>query len=242
MNTHHPRDQLLSFSEADHVYIHLPTGEQYTSGTTFLHKFFAPFDGPMVVDKMMNGRNWSKSPYHGMTKEAILGKWEADRDDAAKRGTLMHSRIEQEILGKEVDWSEQQAERDNFRIAYGDLEKEGWKVYRLEWRIFTEKNRVAGTLDGLFVNGEGKFLLLDWKRSKEIKKENQWQRALKPLSHLPDCNYVQYCLQLNLYRWILLKHYNITVSEMRLYSFHPNQPIYMRYNIPVMEKEMALIM
>jgi len=236
----HPRDSLLSFNEKDHVYIFLPTGEEYISGTTFLHKFFPPFDGPKIVDKMMGSRNWDKSPYRHMTKDQILANWELNRDTAAKAGTLMHARIESELKGETIEWSGQERERDNFRAAWAELQKEGYRVYRLEWRIHTPG--LAGTLDGLFINDRGEFLLLDWKRSKEIKTENRWQCLLSPLEHLPDCNYIHYSLQLNLYRWILRKHYEIDVREMRLYSFHPDQKTFLKFTIPVMEKEIQLLL
>lgn len=216
------RDSLLLFQEADHRYIYQPTGENFVSGTTFIHHFFTPFQGSKVVDKMMASSNWSKSPYFGRSKSDILDQWKKEGAMAAAAGTLMHSNIEKSWLGQEVNWSAQPVEGAYFEKVKESLTNQGWFPYRLEWRIFTEDYKIAGTLDALFQNKEGQFLLVDWKRCKEFKYTNPWQHALPPIQDLPDCNVIQYSLQLNLYAWILARHYNITVQEMRLYSFHPN--------------------
>ena len=36
-----------------------------------LSSLFPHFDQDKVIDNMMSGKNWSKSPYFGMTKEEI---------------------------------------------------------------------------------------------------------------------------------------------------------------------------
>lgn len=228
----HPRDSALDFDEAEHRYIYTPTGETFTSGTAFIHRFFEPFDGPKVVAKMMAAPKWPQSPYFGQTREQILAKWARDGEAAAAAGTAMHSKIERAWRGEPVDWSEQAAEGVLFHRVRQELETEGWRPYRLEWRIYTETYQVAGTLDALFTNLEGEFLLVDWKRSKEFKYTNPWQSGKAPLQDLPDCNVVHYTLQLNLYAWILAEHYGIKVKEMRLYSCHPQLKEPLRVSVP----------
>ena len=41
---------------------------------------------------------------------------------------------------------------------------EGMKIYRTEWRIFSDIHKIAGTVDALFENNKGEKYLLDWKR------------------------------------------------------------------------------
>ena len=67
--------------------------------------------------------------------------------------------------------------------------------------------------------------------------ENTFQSGFGPVSHLPDCNYWHYTLQLNLYRWLLEKHYGIVVSEMALVIMHPNNNNYRRYKLNRLEEE-----
>ena len=63
------------------------------------------------------------------------------------------------------------------------------------------------------------FYLFDWKRSKQIKKENRYRKGKHPLNHLDDANYWHYALQLNIYKYILEKNYIIKqTSEISTFS------------------------
>jgi len=68
-----------------------------------------------------------------------------------------------------------------------------------------------------------------------------FSRHSGPLAHLPDCDGSKYGLQLNMYRYILKKYYDITISSMTLASFHPALDKYFVTEIPVMEEEIAAI-
>ena len=67
--------------------------------------------------------------------------------------------------------------------------------------------------------------------------ENTFQSGFGPVSHFPDSNYWHYTLQLNLYRWLLEKHYGIVVSEMALVIMHPNNANYKRYKLNRLDEE-----
>jgi len=58
-----------------------------------------------------------------------------------------------------------------------------------------------------------------------------------PVRHLPDCDGYKYGLQLNIYRYILRKYYDINIKQMLLVSFHPDLKHYFLAEIPVMERE-----
>lgn len=62
-----------------------------------------------------------------------------------------------------------------------------------------------------------------------------------PLDHLPDCDGSKYSLQLNIYRYILARYYDIEVSRMVLGCFHPSMRSYFKAEVPVMDKEVAQI-
>jgi len=61
-----------------------------------------------------------------------------------------------------------------------------------------------------------------------------------PLEHLPDCNYFHYCLQLNLYKYILESEYGMTVSAMYLGVVHP-QTRPRVIEVPPLGAEVAMI-
>ena len=90
--------------------------------------------------------------------------------------------------------------------------------------IYDEDNGISGTIDLILANDRGELVLLDWKRSKEIKRTNRFQKAFDPISHLDDCNFNHYSLQLNFYRHIIETKYLRIVLAMFIVVFHPNLP------------------
>ena len=71
--------------------------------------------------------------------------------------------------------------------------------------------------------------------------ENSFQSGYGPVSHLPDTNYWHYTLQLNLYRWLLEKHYGVVISEMALIVLHPDNKTYKRYKLNRLDAEIEEI-
>jgi hypothetical protein len=115
------------------------------------------------------------------------------------------------------------------------------KPYRVEWMIFDEEVRLAGSIDFVNENPDGTLTIYDWKRCKEIKKTNRFGTfaLTECISHLPDTNYWHYALQLNTYKTILERKYGKTVKQMMLVALHPNLPSYQVYTVPHLVEEMA---
>ena len=84
---------------------------------------------------------------------------------------------------------------------------------------------------------DGKYVIYDWKRSKEIRIDNSFQSALPPIQHLHDSNYWQYTLQLNVYKWILETYYDMEVADLYLIIIHPNNPTYQRMRLNILKQE-----
>ena len=72
--------------------------------------------------------------------------------------------------------------------------------------------RVAGQPDLLMIDGEGRIIVVDWKRSKAIRMENERASLKHPLGHLAETNYWLYALQLNLYAYFLETEYGMRVG------------------------------
>ena len=97
----------------------------------------------------------------------------------------------------------------------------------------------------IFENPDGTLQIYDWKRCKEIKKENKWESAITDcVSHLPDSNFWHYSLQLNTYKWMIEKNYGKKVTNMYLVCLHPNNKnkSYLRYEVPNMSDEIIDLM
>ena len=214
----HPKDKSISFEEGPHIYT-IDGDSDFMSVTTWNHSHFPHFDADKIIDKMMSSRNWKHSKYFGRTKEDIKAGWEANGKAASKAGTNMHYNIE--CFYNNLDVNDKSIEYkyfENFQQAYDNL-----KPYRTEWMIYDKDLKFAGSVDMLFQNKDGSLEIYDWKRCKEIKMDNRWQSGITScVSHLPDSNYWHYSLQLNTYKAILEKNYNVKINGMYLVCLHPN--------------------
>lgn len=95
-----------------------------------------------------------------------------------------------------------------------------------------KENAVAGSIDFLLKDKYGRIVIVDWKRSKEIKEENKFEKGLGVFSHLDNCNFWHYSLQLNIYRHILETRYNKEVVGMYIAVFHPDNSSHITHLIP----------
>lgn len=246
----HSRDDYISFEPVSHTYQVKwnkdgPTnqGENFISATTIIHKYFPEFDSDAVIKKMMKSSQWSKSPYYGKTVDEIKNQWEENRVAAANLGTKVHDWIENFYLNNFVPVSKECEESKSFQNFMEFHTEYQWKPYRTEWRVFTEKYKVAGSIDILFEGSKpGWIRLYDWKNSKEIKMENRYEKGHYPLQHLPNCNFYHYSLQLNLYKWILETHYDVKVEEMGLIIVHENYPTYLKYDVKDMKSDVVAML
>ncbi len=177
-----------------------------------------------------------------MTIEQVKQAWKEKGEEAAKTGTRMHKYIELFFNGMEdttVDGID--AEILMFKNWLCALDKK-YCPFRTEYVIYDEELGIAGTIDMLFKMEGNHVAIFDWKRSKEIKYRNKYERANSPLTHLEDCNYNHYCLQLNLYKYLLEKNYNFIVTEMYLIIIHCNQSEVQMIPVPLMEREIKAML
>lgn len=215
--------------------------DDIVSVTTLIHRQFSHFDAEKVVNKIIRNRKHRTDPdykYYLQTKETILADWEANRVDASSRGTELHLHIEQ--FYNKYPFTDDTQEFQHF--LQFDKDYKHLTAFRTEMVVFDEYHRLCGSIDMLFKDPDGNLWIYDWKRSKEFKFENSWQSGLDPISHLDDCNINHYTMQLNLYKYILEKHYNQTVAGMCLVRFHPNLNGYERVPVTNRQEEIGKIL
>lgn len=242
----HERDGLISFDEKNHIYTIKDDENQYMSVTTFVHSNFPKFDADIIIDRMMKSANWQKNKYFGQTKEEIMAKWDATRDDAANSGTNMHKMIEDyynELISKQ-EFPSNMIEMEYFKDFLDDHNDENeFKPYRSEWRVFDEQLKIAGSIDMVFENKQGEILIYDWKRCRNINKGDYNSNISKSintgLEDLLDTNYWHYVLQLNIYKLILERNYNKKVIQLALVNLHPNNwnKSYCCFYLPVLNEK-----
>lgn len=218
---------MLQFDAATHTYS--VNGKRMTSVTQFKSKLFPKFDSDLIIERMMASPNWASSVYYPKTKDEILQSW----NDASRLGTQMHASIESYLNGLPVDDATPEFEQfKQFAATMGP-------VYHAEWQVFDEEYGIAGTIDAVFKRDDGTVDIYDWKRTKGLSKYSS-SRALHPeIAHLPDSNYWQYSIQLNLYRAILERK-GYTVAGMYLVCCHPTLSEYVKEECPVLPVEKIL--
>jgi ATP-dependent exoDNAse (exonuclease V) beta subunit len=191
------------FEEEYHTYTLISTGQRLTSVTTAIARHFPTFNPDRILSRM--GDEKRRTKYGGMTNEQIRAMWKANNWDASSRGTDMHSRIEKYLVTGEFNPSDPELSR--FIPFWWDfLERIGdGYVVTTEYLLHDKDSLLAGTSDCILVNKEGRAIILDWKRSREIKNTDEYGKGTGMFSDVNNCNHGKYCIQLNTYRTLLEK-------------------------------------
>ena len=205
---------ILIFTPEDHKYRSIDVTDQtdWLSVTSFIGNFKKPFDADVIAAKTAKSK---KSKWYGMTPEDIKAAWKAEALRATTLGTWYHN-------CREADLCElNDMERHGVTVpVFKPIEKDGCKyspaqkltdgIYP-EHLVYLRSAGICGQSDIVeVINGE--VHITDYKTNKEIKKESyvNWegvsQKMLTPVSHLDDCNFWHYALQLSTYMYIILKH------------------------------------
>jgi hypothetical protein len=251
----HSRDQFITFDESTHTYfvdwdMNGFFEKNDVSVSSFYKPYFPTFDADAVIQKMMNGKRWSKSRYFGMTKEEIKTEWAQISLIACERGTIHHGVCESYYNGNEI---ERPLTKVGSQFMSFVEDHKDWKPFRSEWILYSDKStRICGTPDMLFYTPKRTnfmnvnylhLTMFDWKTSKKISKKNFFENGLGMFSHLPNSNYYHYALQLNIYKYMLENFYapfeidgeifqKIVIDGMFLVVMHENRDSYCKIQLP----------
>ena len=233
----------VAFDEETHKYIH-PKDEtgnaEFISVTTLIERFF-PFDLKRYVEKKAKDEN--------RTEEDVLIEYLMIRDEAAEKGTFLHKQIDKYLKGDKYDSKSKEFE---LFLSFYDREIEKRKLFFFESEkmIISEKYNIAGTIDCLFKkNDKNEYVMLDWKRSKKLIIDGHprifgFGYALSELNSLDNSSYYRYCLQQNIYKYIVENEekYSMKISSMQLVVLHENYSDYYVVRVPDMKKETKIIL
>lgn len=231
----------VAFDEETHKYINAKdeTGNaEYISVTTLIERFF-PFDLKRFIEK--------KVVDEGRTEEDVLNEYLMIRDEAAEKGTFLHNQIENFLQGNEFD-SDSKEFKMFLHFYDKEIKRRNITFFDAEKRIYSEKYNVAGTIDCLFKkNDKDEYIMLDWKRSKKLVIDGRprvfgFGYALSELSNLDNSSYYKYCLQQNIYKYIVENEFSIKISSMKLVVLHEDYTNYHVVNVPDMLKETLVIL
>ncbi len=222
----------VSMDEATHTYSD-PEGNIYQSMSKFLEMFSKKFD--------REGISKASAKKAGVSQEEILAQWDKKRDDSIDHGNRFHHALERfsettEILPTDED----------IQPAIVSINKEYCHYYRVfnEHRVWNKENKIAGTSDKKCQITSHKASIIDFgdfktNLSKGIQFSNPYnQYMLGPLSHLQDCNFVKYNLQLTGYAWMEQQLTGCKIGKLFIHFIPPHNPMaHYKLFVPYMKRE-----
>ena len=135
----------------------------------------------------------------------LKNDWSSKSKTALSKGTGIHRDFELGFQGKytsDLVWNYVQSRRDLIPI-------------RAEYIVADYENKIAGQLDGLFLNKDtGLLEIHDYKTDKEIKYSNRYESFLPPLDFMSNCNFNKYTIQLNMYKHCIEKYTSLKIDKM----------------------------
>jgi hypothetical protein len=197
------------------------SGNEYMSVSHFIKQLSQPFEDTYA---------------YRMADDATRAEWAKKRDDAANGGTRVHNALEDFSKTGQVKDSDKELQ-DSVRdiiSMYND-----YHSCHEEVCLYNEKYRIAGTTDKICVVSRTKTSavdIADYKTNdtRGIEFFSRYNKRLfEPLSHLDDCSFVKYSIQLSLYAYFFEELTGRPVR--RLYIHHvPLSDLKNHKIIPVM--------
>jgi ATP-dependent exoDNAse (exonuclease V) beta subunit len=199
----HPSGITLLFDDTIHQY--KVGGEVLTSVTTLIKQNFPEFDSVKIAKR--------KAKKDGVTEQSLLDLWQKIGDEASAFGNLVHLMAETIVRSKSFAAADDLAQTDKAKLYLEAVKASiaqilrNYEIIEPEQIVFSMKYKVAGTMDLLLRHRKtGKYLIADYKTSKEIKTSSyQGQRGYGPCARLENCNFIHYSLQLEIYKRILIE-------------------------------------
>lgn len=236
------QDRYIDFEPEAHVYTY-QGHRQLLPVSSLIAYFFEHFDPQAAAQ-----RQWER--YHIPIEES-LAKWERVGKMASEVGTFMHEQTERyfkdgtfltdfnfEFRG-EVEQVSIETEKRHFLNFVNDYHIQ---PYRQEWPVYDTELNIAGTIDMVCRNDDGSLTIYDWKRSgkvvnslgQPIVEGFRGKTGFNGIT-LPDTPFYHYCMQQNLYRYMLERHYGVSVRAMNLVVLCADYARYYVAEVPKMD-------
>lgn len=197
-----PKNEAVDYNDDKHLYYR--GNRIYRSATQIVGRMHKEFNVDIEAHRM--------AEKYGHTPEFWKTKWEKERDTACYRGNKLHQAKEDFLYGRGFDrihgkdFIVQNINLYADNIPYTSLSDGTYpelKLWRHDWGI-------AGRADKPTIEtiGDKRYLHIeDYKTNKRIMtggwSDPEGERMMyKPISHLPDCEFTHYSLQLSLYQYM----------------------------------------
>ena len=236
------QDDYIDFLPEGHIYLY--QGErQLLPVSTLISYFFEPFDAQRAAQRQQER--------YGTPVAESLHKWARIGQMASEVGTFVHEQTENyfktgqfettycfQYEGK-YEMVSVERERNYFLRFVSDY---NIRPYRQEWPVYDTDLNIAGTIDLICREQDGDFTIYDWKRSRKVVDDNGQpivtafggKMAIHGID-VPDTAFHHYCIQQNLYRYMLQQHYGIRVKAMNLVVLCADYANYRLVPVPIMD-------
>ncbi len=252
VNVFFERDIDVQFSALEHIYLY-KGNRKLVPVSSVVSYFFKPFESIYWSEQ--------KAKKRGISQGEILEEWDMKGARSREVGTFMHQQIENyyNSLEYKLEYNFKysgkylKVEEDfNLEIESGQFylfrDDHPFTPFRIEWAIYDEDLQIAGTIDMIHEKGD-KYDIYDWKRShRVVGQDNEpisssyyGEGGIRGLEHIQDTVYWHYCLQQNLYRFILEKNYSIKVDKMYLVIFTDDDYNYKKLEVPYMDDAIKIV-
>jgi len=214
------------FTEEGHTYT--LNGKPLTSVTTFIGKFKKPFQKEFWADKTANKE--------GVTRQEILDKWDSISLRACNKGSKFHAYAENYINNKILPNTIYDFDID--MIAYDTIESHFLKFYEeskdnlvpvsSELCVGSEELGLCGMVDQLYYsNTLDALVIFDWKTNKKMNYKSKFKnKMLEPVSHLDECEFNTYSLQLSTYKYIIEHETDLKIKDCYIVWFNEKNDTY----------------
>ena len=227
------------FTENGHTYT--IDGESATSVTTFIGKFKEPFKKDFWAAKTAQKEN--------KELQEILDKWDSISQRACNKGSKFHAFAENYINNKilpntiyDFDLDKEAYDKiESHFLNFYENSKENLIPISSELCVGSSKLGICGMVDQLYYSVPlGGLVIFDWKTNKRLdynSKFNNWM--LDPISHLPECEFTTYSLQLSLYKYIIELETELKIEDCYIVWFNEKNDSYKLIQCADYEKEIV---
>lgn len=252
-------DGLIRFRKEDHKYFFSWETEEeikeknlvpIISTTTLIAQYAGHFPREEAAERKARAGGYKESEGKGKTKEEILALW----THWADRGTSTHYLFY--AYFNRMPYQKGTWEKHLLKQFLRD--HPNWKIYWSEKLLADIELRIGGSADAVFqcLDRPGYFYLIDWKTCRQILRHGidqcykvDGRCQPKPgqvctrymtspiVSHLENCNYNKYALQLSIYRNILEATERIKFIGQAMVVINPNLLTYDIHETPYLLNE-----
>lgn len=235
------RDSIVWLEPIEHKYIHKLTGEKFKSVTTVLGMLEPEFNSEQVALAIsQQDPSRKKEKYQNMSQEEILVEWKRINDEANVYGTEIHEIMERYLLANKIYIPKNDYEKEIIS-KFQKVDDMSGDIYP-ETILFSEKYKIAGTCDILEIK-DGYFNILDFKTNKEIDYISKYDNWLnKPVTHLSDCNFNIYALQLSLYAYMFQMQTKMKVGKLQIFYLNPITSEFITIPIPYLGRDAKAVL